>query len=257
VISPNLYSSLARYYDIIHTERDYPRESEFIAELARTLGDPSATRVLDLFCGTGGHSLPFARLGFDVVGLDTSEDMLILAKRKSTSEYVNVRFEVGDCRSLDFTSEFDLVLCLGQSFQYLLSYEEIRATFCGVRRALRPGGLWIFDVIDGWQMLAPFETRRCYIASDGTQVLRSARTELDKARRVAVCNATWIMQAAYDSTDIAQTVEEYRILFADEVAFLLTLSGFEVLGVYGDGVADAPAGSDCVAVTFVARALTL
>src|SRR5260370_27704937 len=156
MISPNLYSRLARYYDVTHNEREYESEAAFVNELFLRFVGSAGARALDLFCGTGGHSIPMARLGFDVIGLDLSEDMLMLAKRKAELAALSVRFEIGDCRFLSFKSEFDVVLGLGQSLQYLLSYEEIRDAFVGVHRALKPGGLCIFDIIDGWRMLKPF-----------------------------------------------------------------------------------------------------
>jgi SAM-dependent methyltransferase len=255
MISPNLYSSLARYYDVMHVEREYEQEATFIQKLFLRFYGCSRARALDLFCGTGGHSLPMAMLGFDVLGLDISEDMLMLAKRKTAACELNMRFELGDCRSLSFRSEFDLVVCLGQSLQYLLSYEEIQAAFAGIRRALKPGGLCIFDIIDGWSMLKPFESRRFDVTEDGTSVLRFARTELDRARRLAICRASWVITTADSDLGVDETVEEYRIFFVDELMFLLSISGFEALGVFADGVADDVVAGDCVAVTIVARAL--
>jgi SAM-dependent methyltransferase len=255
MISPNLYSRLARYYDLTHGWREYAREARFIRELFNRFNGSATVRALDLFCGTGGHSIALARLGFDVVGLDASEDMLMLAKRKANSGDMNVRFETGDCRSLAFVGEFDLVLGLGQSLQYLVTYDEINSAFRSVRCALRSGGLWIFDIIDGWQMIQPFESKRCDFGEDGARVLKRARTELDRSRRIATCRATWIISTPDSGVDVDETVEEYRILFTDEVRFLLEMSGFEVVGVYGDCVADAPVDDNCVALTFVARAM--
>jgi len=244
MISPNLYGRLARYYDLTHSEREYDKEASFVRDLCPQIHGQAPAQVLDLFCGTGGHSIAMARLGFDVVGLDVSEDMLILAKRKAEAHHFSIRFATGDCRALTFGSEFDLVLGLGQSLQYLLSYEEIRSTFIGVRRALKPGGICVFDIIDGWHMLKPFESGRFEVTEDGVSVKRIARTELDRARRIAVCRASWAVTGPDSSLDIEETVEEYRVFFADELIFLLGISGFEMVGVY----------EDCEALTFVARA---
>jgi SAM-dependent methyltransferase len=255
MFSPNLYSRLAKYYDDLHSRREYPEEVAFVKEIFRKFSESATERTLDLFCGTGGHSIPAARLGFDVVGLDASQDMLSIARRKVRSDELSVRFEMGDCRALPFASEFDLVFGFGQSLQYLVSYDEIRDSFRGIHRALRPGGICIFDIIDGWRMLQPFESRDFDITRDGTRILRLARTELDRYRRIALSRVTWVINTPDNHMDLDETIEEYRIFFVDELVFLLQISGFEVLGVYGDYRVDTSSDDDCLARTFVARAL--
>src|SRR6266567_2075812 len=97
VFTSNLFGNLARYYDALHRTRDYARETEFVSVVFRKFGGSTATRTLELFCGTGGHSILAARHGLDVVGLDISPEMLDIARQKASIEALSVDFKLGDC----------------------------------------------------------------------------------------------------------------------------------------------------------------
>jgi ubiquinone/menaquinone biosynthesis C-methylase UbiE len=96
-------------------------------------------RVLDLGCGTGVVSLPLAKRGFDVVGIDHSPEMLELARQKLTAAGVEATFETGDVRALRFgDAEFDCVTIQG----LLHHLEELDSCLAEMVRALRPGGFF-------------------------------------------------------------------------------------------------------------------
>jgi tRNA/tmRNA/rRNA uracil-C5-methylase (TrmA/RlmC/RlmD family) len=72
--SPNLYGRLAGLYDLVHAARDYEREVDFLMAVFLR-GQLRPRRVLELFCGTGGHTVAMARRGVEVVGIDRSPEM--------------------------------------------------------------------------------------------------------------------------------------------------------------------------------------
>ncbi len=98
-------------------------------------------RVLDLACGIGRHSLELRRRGFEVVGIDISEELLEMARREAEAQSLEVSFAQADLRELDYEDEFDLVLSLNDgAVGYFESEEENRRTFEVIARALRSGG---------------------------------------------------------------------------------------------------------------------
>ena len=124
-------------------------------------------RALDLACGTGTLALILADAGWDVVGLDSSQAMLALARAKAagadmtgalTFVYGDMRDPNAKCkiqnakRSADHSafcilhSAFDLVTCTYDSLNYLLDEDDLARCFDGVARALRPGGLFFADM---------------------------------------------------------------------------------------------------------------
>ena len=136
------YDALASSYDLFTAHHDYERwthELEWLAIRAGLRG----TRLLDVACGTGKSLLPFAARGFAVTGCDISPEMVRRAAEKAGPE---VRLEVLDMRDLPDLGSFDLVCCLDDAFNYLLTFDEVVATLEGLRRNLAPGGVVIFDV---------------------------------------------------------------------------------------------------------------
>jgi ubiquinone/menaquinone biosynthesis C-methylase UbiE len=102
--------------------------------------------MLDLACGTGSLAQMLARRGWNVWGVDASEGMLSVARGKRYPARSNVRFLRGDMRDFRLPEKVDLVTCMFDSLNHLLSSRDILATFRSVYRSLREGGFFIFDV---------------------------------------------------------------------------------------------------------------
>ena len=123
------------------TEREwdasrYDSAHSFVWERGRgvveLLAPKPGDRILDLGCGTGHLTAQIADAGAEVVGIDSSEDMV----RVASENYPNIRFEVADARSLPFKGEFDAVF----SNAVLHWVRPPEAVVESVRRALSPGG---------------------------------------------------------------------------------------------------------------------
>jgi SAM-dependent methyltransferase len=104
--------------------------------------------VLELACGTGRLTLPLARDRHPVTAIDSSSAMLKVAHSKSRSERLNITFLEGDMRSFELSARFALVVVCSNSLAHLTTSDDIRACFRCVRRHLKPGGLFAFDVIN-------------------------------------------------------------------------------------------------------------
>jgi SAM-dependent methyltransferase len=136
------YDCLAPYYDSFTAGYAHDQWVGELLEWAGRLGC-SGRRALDLACGTGASTVPLAARGFAVTGCDISEGMVRAARRNHPE--IAERFLVADMRELPCLGSFDLILCLDDAVNYLLSEAELSACFAGVARALAPGGLFAFD----------------------------------------------------------------------------------------------------------------
>lgn len=98
-------------------------------------------RVLDVGCGPGRHALALARRGYEVVGLDHSEEFVRLAREAAAAEVLaGATFECGDVRDLAHEGEFDATICLCQGGFGLLGGRDEIAVFGRIAASLRPGG---------------------------------------------------------------------------------------------------------------------
>jgi ubiquinone/menaquinone biosynthesis C-methylase UbiE len=140
------YSDLAALYD--EMARD-PAIATFYREWRRSLRAALAEhgvrpRVLvDLACGTGNSTVPWTRWrGLRVVGVDRSEPMLRVARRKSS----DVRWCRQDLRALRVAERADVVTCHFDALNHVLRERDLQQIFDGVARTLREGGLFQFDL---------------------------------------------------------------------------------------------------------------
>jgi SAM-dependent methyltransferase len=145
-----MYEQLAHLYD-------WPGSLEFTENiLTRDLAVFKAkniapvSKILDLACGTGTLSLAFAQAGYPTLGLDISPGMLTQAKAKQEEQSKNValpvRFLEGDMRYFLLDEPVDVVVCHYDSLNHLSNETELRGAFMQVAQALKPGGLFLFDL---------------------------------------------------------------------------------------------------------------
>lgn len=135
------YEAFAPFYDAFTS--DYPYD-EWLGDLegwARECG-VAGRRLLDVACGTGNSFLPMLARGYEVVGCDLSPSMVARARAKAQGRAEAV---AADMRALPWRERFDLVTCIDDSMNYLLSTADLVAALHSMRQALVPGGLAVFD----------------------------------------------------------------------------------------------------------------
>ena len=140
------YQQLAGAYDELTWDVGYEKRADFLEKLFRRSRIPVHT-VLDLACGTGAMTWLLTGRGYELIAVDGSEDMLAAAMGKSgTVEGVAPIFLHQSMPRLDLYGTVDAAICCLDSLNYLTEPEDCRKTFHRVWRALRPGGMFFFDI---------------------------------------------------------------------------------------------------------------
>jgi SAM-dependent methyltransferase len=132
------YDSLAPFYDAVMGDR-----SEAVAHVGSLIErhHPEARSVLELACGTGSI-LERLDARYELTGVDLSARMLELAAAKAPA----ARLVEGDMTSVRLGETFDVVLCVFDSINHLLAFEQWEAVFDRAHEHLSPGGIFVFDV---------------------------------------------------------------------------------------------------------------
>ncbi|MDD5288547.1 MAG: class I SAM-dependent methyltransferase [Dehalococcoidales bacterium] len=112
-----------------------------VENLALSKLSPKA-RILDLCCGTGQLAQQFKTLGYRVTGIDGSAEMLNYARENAPG----VKFIQADARSFKLTGQYDAVLSIFDSLNHVMTLKELKSVFSRVYDALRPSGLFFFDL---------------------------------------------------------------------------------------------------------------
>jgi len=125
---------------------DYAAWAGHYRALMRLCGVPDGGRCVECACGTGGLTVPLAKMGYRMTGTDLSADMLEEAMKKARSQGVDIPFVRMDMCRLQVPRRADCVLATCDGVNYLTSPDRARAFFAAAFAALRPGGALIFDV---------------------------------------------------------------------------------------------------------------
>lgn len=146
------YGALASSYDRLTNDISYAQTLEFLQQLWQQ-ADFVPESVLDLACGTGSLSLLLAQQGYRVLGVDYSEDMLCVACQKAMELEENAPYFIHQSmQRLRLPWPVDSVVCCLDSLNYVTDPEDCRAAFRRVYDALRPGGMFIFDINSAFKL---------------------------------------------------------------------------------------------------------
>ena len=139
------YESLAVSYDGLTTDIPYAAILDFLEAILRSSGRQPET-VLDLACGTGSMSFLLAKRGYRVLASDISEEMLTVAAQKTGELEQPPFFFRQPMQRLRLPEQVDVVFCLLDSLNYLDKPQDCRKTVERVFQALKPGGVFLFDI---------------------------------------------------------------------------------------------------------------
>ncbi len=140
-----MYQAFAELYDELMNDVDYESWADYYTRLLSVYGIRGG-KICECACGTGSLTLPMYRRGFQLTGVDVSQDMLWQAAQKSRKQGIAIPFVRQDMRALNLHRPMDAVIATCDGVNYLLTEEDLLSFFRAAFRSIRPGGALIFDV---------------------------------------------------------------------------------------------------------------
>jgi SAM-dependent methyltransferase len=233
---PPIFADLyAGNYDSMYAAKDYLTECDVIERAFARFGDGQIHAVADFGCGTGSHSIPLARRGYAVVGVDRSDAMLAVARAKADRAAIErdgrgtLTFRQGDLRDVDLGTTFDAVLMMFAVLGYQHSNQDVTRTLATIKRHLRPGGLLVCDIWYGPAVLHDRPGKRSREVPTKTgRIIRMASPEIDVLRHI--CTVDIALTVIEHDQVVSEETERHdvRFFFPQEIAALLELTGLEV-----------------------------
>ena len=132
------------YYHILYKDRNHREAALFMNQLTEFLSLKPKDTILDLACGKGRHAKYLYKQGFDVTGVDLSEESIQHAKQY---EKPGLHFEVHDM-CLPYSKQFDAVFNLFTSFGYFENEEDNLRTIKSIKTELKPDGYGVIDFLN-------------------------------------------------------------------------------------------------------------
>ncbi|MEQ9167479.1 MAG: class I SAM-dependent methyltransferase [Fulvivirga sp.] len=138
------------YYHILYKNRDNAEARKFIDNLTAHLNITTGHQLMDLACGKGRHAIYLNKKGFEVTGLDLSEENIKYARQFANDR---LHFEVHDMRLSYENQQFDFVFNLFTSFGYFETKKEHEAAVASVAQSLKPEGKFILDFLNPYTVI--------------------------------------------------------------------------------------------------------
>ena len=139
------YTSFASVYDAFMDNVPYEEWAEYLCGLLKDYGILDGL-VLDLGCGTGSLTEILARRGYDMIGVDNSQDMLQIAMEKRAESGLDILYLCQDMREFELYGTVAAIVSICDSMNYLAEYEDLVQTLKLANNYLDPQGIFIFDL---------------------------------------------------------------------------------------------------------------
>lgn len=242
------YGCFAQYYDLLTDNVEYEKIAARYDELVCRFGGRREI-LLDLGCGTGSLSESMSRLGYDVIGVDSSEEMLNTALNKKYDSGLNIQYLLQDMRKLDMFGTIDVTVSALDCFNHLDSLDDIKKAFERVSLFAFPDGLFIFD------MNTPYKhemvlSNNAYIY-ERDEVYCVWQNFFEKENNTVTINLDFFIEedGMYHRESESFCERAYN---SNEIKRLLEETGFELLGEY-DGFEENPPNEKSERIVYVAK----
>ena len=197
-----------------------------VDNIVKLLAPKQDAKILDLCCGIGRHSLELARRGYQVVGVDLTEEYLDKARKQAVSEGLNITFVRSDMRQFCQIEEFDAVINMFTAFGYFETQADNLRVLTNIYCSLRKGGKLILDTI-GKEILARIFKERDWHEENGRIFMRECKAQ----QNWSWIDSRWMM---LENGKIEEFRFGHRIYSAVELVNMLNECGFSSVSIFGD-----------------------
>ncbi len=223
-----VFEDYAEFYDALYMDKDYMSEAKDVSKLLKRWGNDIQSLII-YGCGTGKHDRCLKSLGYDIHGIDMSEQMV----KEAIKEDSGIEYEVADIREYTPSKKYDAVVSLFHVMSYQNTNEDIKKAFTSARNALDKGGIFLFDVWNGPGVLTdPPVLRVKKVETAKYDVTRIARPEMHANTNIVDVNYEMIVVER--ETKMANMFSEshhMRYFFNPEIIEYLNETGFEILEI--------------------------
>lgn len=224
------YEALASFYDALNPDVDYTAWADFVNKIIDKFGKLKTKLVLDLACGTGSMSIELSKLGYEVIGVDLSAEMLMEAQNKAYDEEQSILFLNQDMSELDLYGTVDAVVCCLDSINYLIDEEKLKKTFALVNNFMNDGGLFIFDVNTPYKFRNIYGNNAYILESDG--VLCAWQNTFDEKNSICDFDLSFFVEKKNGTYERFDESQRERMYSDEQLREILKNASFDVLGVY-------------------------
>ena len=224
--------------DLIYDANIYDGLNTFLSDLQfykNWMPQEVNAEILELCSGSGRLTIPLAKEGVKITGVDNSKSMLEQAKIKTKNEKLEISFILADIRNLDLIKKYDLIFIPFNSIHHLYDNQDLFNTFKVVEKHLKDDGLFIFDCYNpNIQYITEAEKGKNKIAEyttkDGRKVMIEQTMKYESKTQINRIKWHYFINEAFHSVQNL----DMRMYFPQELDTYLKLSGFTIQHKFGN-----------------------
>lgn len=228
------YTGFAQVYDTFMDNVPYDEWGEYLVSLLKKYGVEDGL-VLDMGCGTGAMTRYLDAHGYDMTGIDVSEEMLTIAKEKSSPD---ILYLLQDMREFELYGTVRAVVSICDSMNYILDYGELVQVFSLVNNYLDPGGIFIFDLNTEYKYRKILA--QSTIAEDREESSFIWDNDYDETERINEYDLTLFIKEDGDLYRKYRETHFQRAYTLDEAAAAAKEAGMEFVAAYDAFTREAP-----------------
>lgn len=244
------YGIFSSVYDILTENVPYEKIANKICSLLHE-SRVDGGLLLDLGCGTGTLSFLLENKGFDVIGVDASEDMLMVANEKKYEEDSNTMFLCQNAEDLDLFGTIDCAVSVLDTVNHIDTLEKVKESFEKVSLFMNMGGIFIFDINTPYKHENILSNNTFIYDMD--EVYCAWQNSYNKESSTTTIDLDFFIKNEDD--DLYERYSESFCEYAYEPQEILTIlenCGFEVINTYDD-YSDNPVNTETQRITVVAK----
>ena len=227
------FKKYSKFYNLLYKDKNYQQEVDYVDKLINENGK-KVKSILDLGCGTGIHAEMLYEKGYDICGVDLSEEMLNEARESAKISNKNIEYICSNITELNINKKYDVVTSLFHVISYLSFNEDLLKTFKNIKKHLNESGLFIFDFWYGPGVLSdkPY-TRIKRVEDNEIKCVRLTESVLyNELNCVDVSFELFINDKKSNKTEITRETHRMRYFFDKELELIADITGFKVTKKY-------------------------
>ncbi|MGI6539105.1 MAG: class I SAM-dependent DNA methyltransferase [Caldicoprobacterales bacterium] len=235
-----MFQDFAYLYDRLMSNVNYNKWANHIEAIFHKHGKKPKT-MLDLACGTGGVTSIMASRGYQVIGVDISEDMLFVAKEKARKLGLHIPYICQDMSELTLHRPVDAILCMNEGFNYILNEKKLKQTFLRLRHYLNPDGIIVFDIASQFKLSSVLGNNTMAVNDEDVSMIWF--NNFDEEKQILELRLTFFERLEDEENSLYQRYDEthfQRAWTIEELTALLIESGFSHVNTYGADSLETP-----------------
>ena len=227
------YSFLAGVYDSLNSHFDYGSYVKYLDKEIRDNEKIRSSLVLDLACGTGKITFALRESGYDMTGIDLSEDMLSVARDICFEKGINdILWLCQPMQEFELYGTVDACVCCLDSLNYLTSYKDLKKCFNLVHNYLIPDGVFVFDMNTPYKFESVYGDN-AYILEDDSSLV-AWQNEYNKKTGICKFYLNIFVENEDGSYDRFDEIQKEKCYSVARVERALCDCGFEIIKICGD-----------------------